>query len=50
LGERDIGAMAQRCKHFFPQRPFFSVRRAEVVSAALRRGACPRSRRRRAQA
>jgi hypothetical protein len=24
LGERDIGAMAQRCKHFFPQRRFFS--------------------------
>jgi hypothetical protein len=24
LGERDISAMARRCKHFFPQRPFFS--------------------------
>jgi hypothetical protein len=43
LGERDISAMAQRCKHFFPQRPFFSVRRAEVVSAALHRGPFERS-------
>ena len=41
--KRDGAAM----QAFFAAAPIFFVRRVDVVSAALRRGACPRSRRRR---